>query len=131
MFYNKKRKRVSISFKDEKKITQDYYKDECDLNKVFKRYRDINAVSQMYDASGMQYGDFTQVTDYREALERIKEAEEVFYQMPAKAREVFGSIAGFLDAFNSEAHRPILTELGFLRQTSSQDTQQDPVSAGA
>lgn len=125
MFFRQERKRVSLSFKGEKKLTQPYHKDECDLNKIFKRFRNINEVINAYDSSGAMYGDFSVVTDFRSAIERVRDAEDVFARFPAQVREQFGSVAGFLDAFGDVNKHEILRELGFLRQSSSQEMQQE------
>lgn len=71
------------------------------------------------------YGDFSVVTDFRSAIERVRDAEDVFARFPAQVREQFGSVAGFLDAFGDVNKHEILRELGFLRQSSSQEMQQE------
>lgn len=130
MFYSDKRKRVSLDFSKDKKVTVDYYRDECDINLVVKRYRDVNQYLNTFDASKAMYEDITQVpTNFTDAIKQVREAEETYYQMPAKVRQMFGSPEAFLDAFNHESMRPVLTELGFLRQSTNQDTQQVAGSA--
>lgn len=126
----KNRKRVSISFDPAENKTVGYYKDECDLNLVMKKFRNLSDVMRSYDASGFVYDDFSNVTDYRTSIERMREANEVFSQMPSDLRAHFNNdIATFLDKVHDESSKEILKKHNFLRQSTSQESQQSVESA--
>ena len=60
---------------------QQSMKDQCDLNKVIGRYDKVmtlDFLASHHDAQGGQYGDFTDVPDYRTALDIKRSAEAAF-----------------------------------------------------
>lgn len=60
---------------------------------------DINVILKKYGVGGQLpgviqpgiYGDFSEVTDYRTAVDMIRAADEAFLEIPAKVREEFGN----------------------------------------
>lgn len=60
---------------------------------------DINVIMRKYNASGMVpgvlqpgiYGDFSNVGDYKTAVERVNAANEAFMALPADVRDRFGN----------------------------------------
>lgn len=69
-------------------LTQQQFKDECDINTIVRRF----GVSGEVPVSGRvpSYGDFSGVSDYREALHAVRDAEASFMSLPAAVRERFG-----------------------------------------
>lgn len=71
---------------------------------------DINIIMERYGATGQLpqvnveplYGDFTEVGDYRTAVERITAAREAFDAIPAKVRAEFGNDPQAFIAFASD-----------------------------
>jgi len=62
-------------------------RDECDINTIVTRFGLTGELP-----SGVrrpEYGDFTGIGDYRQALEAISAADEAFYSMPASVRARF------------------------------------------
>jgi len=76
-------------------MTVQHMKDETDLNVIMERYgigdgsrlptMDFSKVDPSY------YGDFSDATDLRTALQRFDEAAERFMQLPAKLRTRFNN----------------------------------------
>lgn len=87
--------------------------EECDINTIVRRF---NLTGQL--PSGVrapQYGDFTDVGDYREALDAVMEAERSFMQMPADVRKRFDNDpAQFVDFCSNPDNRDEARKLGLL-----------------
>lgn len=71
-------------------LTQQQFAGECDINTIVKRATQGQEVTHVNTAVG-QYGDFSNVPDYREAFEVVKRAEGLFMALPWQAREKFGN----------------------------------------
>lgn len=102
-------------------LTKQYFKDECDINKIVKKYCDVGSLhAQLLQghASG-QYGDFSDVPDYRSALEQVRKAEESFKDLPAIVRARFqNDVAGFLDFCHDPANTDELRSMGLLKSAA-------------
>jgi len=62
--------------------------DACDVNKIVARFQRTGMVTHL--AKGVpQFGDFSEVGDYRTALEHARSAEKYFMSLPAKVRARF------------------------------------------
>lgn len=76
---------VDCSYDDD--LAKQEFKDETDINTILKRF---NVTGQLPTGVRMPtYGDFTGVSDFREALHAIQEAEDSFMAMPAHIRKRF------------------------------------------
>lgn len=86
-------KRVQIFF-DEPSRTKQEFKQECDLNHIMKRFKKVMGVDFLNRYSGVvggQFGDFSNVPDFRTARDQVKLMEEVFMALPAKVRSRFNN----------------------------------------
>lgn len=81
-------RRTAICCKDEPSITQQQFRDEVDVNTIVKRF----GMGQVPppSAAGV-YGDFTGITDYASAVEKIEAARAGFMALPPEVRERFGN----------------------------------------
>lgn len=89
---------------------------------------DINVIMDKYARTGQlppikrlpSYGDFDGITDYREAIHAVRDAEELFMQLPAKVRSRFENDPGqFLEFCDTPANRLELAELGLLTKEAA------------
>lgn len=109
--------RVQKNF-EQPSLTKQSFKNECDINQIIRRYIDTGGLSaqnlQGY-ASG-EYGDFSDIPDYRSALDQVRRAGEAFDTLPAVVRERFqNNVAGFLDFCNDPSNLDELRALGLAR----------------
>lgn len=74
---------------EDKSLTQQSAKDECDINVILDRWVRTGDLST--SSSVPQYGDFTGFTDYHSALNTVIEAQDAFDALPAKLRARFGN----------------------------------------
>jgi len=94
-------------------LAQQHMKDECDINVLVERF---GVTGQLpVKAIEPSYGDFSGVSDYHTALNKIKAAEAEFMSLPAKLRAKFdhdpNALLNFLE---NEANRDEAIELGLI-----------------
>jgi len=123
------RKRVQITFRGVGRTKQSFAK-ECDINNIMKRYEKDGIVNHFNKYGGM-YGDFTGVPEYRDALERVRAADEMFMSLPASIRTRFANDpSGFISFVEDPANKDELLKLGLVRPVRVPDaTISDVVAA--
>lgn len=97
----------------DKSLAQQHMKDECDINVIVERFGVTGRVPvTQFEPT---YGDFTGVSDYHTALNKINATEERFMTLPAKIRAKFEhdpyKLVNFL---MDEANRSEAIELGLI-----------------
>lgn len=96
--------------------TKQSFRDECDVNKIMKRFKRSAGVGFLDRYQGYlsgQFGDFSEVVDYRTALDQVRQANEVFGRLPAVVRKRFGNDpASFLDFVHDPANVGELVKMG-------------------
>lgn len=95
----------------EPSLTRQSEKDSCDINKIVNTYRQTGRLPQL--RQGL-YADISQMGDYREALEQVRTADEMFYQLPSDLRLHFDNDpAVFLDFVSDPENIDEMKQLGF------------------
>ena len=94
-------------------LAQQQFKDECDINNILRQF---NITGQLPDQPlSPKYGDFTGVSDYKTALDRVIAADEEFMNLPATLRARFDNDAANLISFlDNEENRLEAEKLGLL-----------------
>ena len=97
-------------------MTQAQFKDECDINHIMDRYMRTGCLSDPLSQSRPgTYGDFTEMGDYMENMNKIIQAREMFDALPAKVRERFGNNPGaMIDFVMDPANQQEAIKLGLL-----------------
>lgn len=97
-------------------MTQQHFKDECDINFLLKHYNDIPAPVPVY-------GDCTQYTDLQSCMDKVMAANEDFMAIPSDIRARFANNpVDFFNFANNPANSEELINLGLAeRRTSSLD----------
>lgn len=109
--------------------TEQHHKNEVNINQIVARYRKTGIMPRV--PQGARYGDFTQVNDYHQAVQAVRDVETAFMSLPSSLRKRFendpGQLVQFLD--NPE-NRAEAEELGLLeREAASQEPQEVPPEA--
>lgn len=110
-------------------MTKQGFAKECDINNIMKRYEKDGIISHVAKYGG-QYGDFTDVPDYREALDKVMSANEMFMSLPASIRSKFeNDPAKFLTFVGDPANKDEMGKLGLLRAPVPGVAVPEPVPA--
>lgn len=104
----------------EESLTQQSDKDECDINVIMAKYGTTGQVPQVLE-QGI-YGDFTEITDYRSALDMVRRADAAFHEVPAEIRKRFDNDpAKFVEFVQNPDNIEELEKLGLaIPRTKSQ-----------
>lgn len=104
-------------------LAQQHMAEECDINFIVERF---GVTGQLPDNNRPMptYGDFTGVSDYRQALDAVMQAQDAFMSLPANVRERFDNDpALFVDFCSSTdpADRSEAIELGLIPPPAKPD----------
>jgi len=93
--------------------TQQHFKDECDINNILRQF---NITGQLpAQTLNPKYGDFTGISDYKTALDRVISADEEFMNLPANVRARFNNdTAQLIDFLDNEDNRLEAEKLGLV-----------------
>jgi len=69
-------------------LTKQAFKDEVDINKIISRYERTGMITALNTKKPF-YGDVSDVKNYKECLETVKEAESLFMALTPEIRERF------------------------------------------
>lgn len=106
---------VGISFEGQDSLTQQHFKDECDVNNILARY---DAELLLNSASGFseEFVDLTDQGDYLDSMMKVVRAQEAFEAFPAKFRARFNnSPAEFLAFVDNPENNAEMISLGLLK----------------
>lgn len=92
-------------------LTKQSMKDECDINNIVAKYEKTGVLTHL-NATQATYADVSELGGYRDALDKVRAAEEVFMALPSELRAKFDNDpAKYLD-FMGAATKEQLEELG-------------------
>ena len=100
-------------------LTQQHFKEETEINNILRAH-DRNGVIEHIHRGNAIYGDFSEITDFSDAIEQIKEAQAEFLTIPSGIREKFKNDAGefFKFASNPDNHKQMV-EMGLANPDKS------------
>ena len=83
-----------------------------DIINIIKKHDRTGIIEHV--AKGMaQYGDYSEVNEYREALDKVNNANASFMELPAEVRAMFGNNAGdFFEFATNPENEAKMQELG-------------------
>lgn len=123
--------RPVLSFKDVKKRVKPEFADECDINKIVDRC--VRAQGGLPPQVGLQYGDVSQVPDFREIQHTMITAQNAFNSLDQKIRRRFGNDPReFYDFVMNEENRDECISLGFIAPLKTEvktDASESPASS--
>lgn len=94
-------------------MTQQHFKDECDINFLLKNYNDIPVPPPVY-------ADCSQYSDLQSAIDMVRAAADDFAAVPSEIRARFGnSPAAFFDFCNNPDNKELLISLGLAESRNS------------
>lgn len=106
--------RIAIDFSNEESLTKQSFKDECDINNIMSKYQRTGMMTFVNDHSPL-FGDIPSA-DFKESMDIVLEAQEMFSELPSKARKYFDNDPeAFLKAVESPDFYEKLYELGLTK----------------
>lgn len=98
--YVNKAPRPRVYFEPGSSLTQQQFKDECDINKIVANYVRTGEIPlSALNKRAAMYADVSAVGDLMDALETVQAAREGFATLPAKVRDRFANDPAQLLAF--------------------------------
>lgn len=96
--------RVKVALSCGKSMTQQHFKDECDINCIMDKYAVTGYLVDPLKVvtAKPQFGDFTAVPDYQTAQNIIVEGREAFEALPARIRKYFDNDPALYLSFISD-----------------------------
>lgn len=112
------REATAISFADPS-LTQQHFARDADLNTIIKRYGITDGAIPPAALDPKYFGDFTDEADFRDHLERIRNAENRFNALPANIRGMFDNDMIFMhDWVTAPENAEEAVKLGLLQKQS-------------
>ena len=100
-------------------LTQQHFKEECDVINIIKKH-DRNGIIEHVQRGQARYGDFSEVHDYREALDLVRDAQDEFMTIPSDIRKKFDNDPGkFYEFVSNPDNKEELIEMGFIDPKTS------------
>lgn len=97
----------------DKSLASQSEKADADINEIVRRFGITGELPSGFVPP--QYGDFTEISDYRSALQAVRDAAESFMEMPAELRARFQNDPGqLIDFLADQANRSEAVSLGLL-----------------
>lgn len=107
-------------------LTQQHFAHEADVRNIIKQYDKTGLIANVQRGVA-HYGDYSEVNEYREALDLVNDANNMFAELPAQLREMFQNNAGtFLEFATNPQNENKMIELG-LKEAPVQE--EPPVMA--
>ena len=104
--------RKALSFEGTPEITQQNFKNESDVNTILRRYDKTGLITHVNNSTA-QYGDYTEINEYKHNLEAVIQAQDNFNQLPSHIRKRFGNDPGeFFEFATNPANQDDLVKLG-------------------
>ena len=100
----------------EPSMTQQHFKDECDMDTILRKYETTGfLVDPLEPRRQAQFGDFSEVQDFQSAQNKVAQVSEYFDSLPAHIRMRFGNrVSEFLSFVTDETNRKACEELGIF-----------------
>jgi len=104
-------KRVGLDTGSES-MTEQCHADECNINNILRRYDKTGMLTHVNNAIA-DYGDFSEVNEYKTSLNKIIQAQEAFENLPSAVRKKFGFDPGnYLEFVTNSENKEEMIKLG-------------------
>ena len=82
-------------------LTQQSHAAAADVRNIIKQYDRTGLIANVNKGIA-QYGDYSEINEYAQALNMVREANESFAEIPSHIREQFGNNAGLFFEFATD-----------------------------
>lgn len=126
----------SLKF-DDVSMTQQQFKEDCDINHICETYGDVDCLMSFGSMSGVQptFGDFTKVADFQEMQDNMVNIKATFESLPARIRaEFLNDVGNFVEFCSNADNISTMVEMGIIDKNElppiqSVDVVSDPVNS--
>ena len=120
-----KRERKGIETVGES-LTQQHFAQEADIKTIIKKHDRTGIISHV--ARGVaHYGDYSEINEYREALDIVSNADATFMELPSQIRQMFENDPGaFFEFATNPKNREKMVEMGLAAAPPSPPRINDP-----
>lgn len=117
----------------EPSLTQQHFKDETMIDNILQKYAETGFLTDPFSPKRpIQFGDFSDVTDFQTAQNAVARATEYFESLPSHIRASFNnSPSEFLHALNDPVQKSKLEELGFVAPEEAKTSESTASAAPA
>lgn len=107
-------------------LTQQHFAPETDIKTIIKKHDRTGIISHV--ARGVaRYGDYSEVNEYREALDMVNSANASFMELPAQLRAMFENNAGaFFEFATNPKNDEKMVQMGLKEAPPSPDSPAEP-----
>ena len=98
-------------------LTQQQWKKQCDINEIMKKYKRVSMkeLSKLPISQTGVYGDFSKVTDYHDAMNKVIAANQAFMGLDSNLRTRFhNDPAELIQFLNDKKNLKEAVELGLI-----------------
>lgn len=93
-------------------LTQQHFAYDADVRNIIKQYDKTGLIANV-NRGVARYGDYSEVNEYREALDIVNAASESFSELPSHIREMFSNDPGaFFEFATDPKNSDRMVELG-------------------
>lgn len=111
--HKKHHRKVSLSFKNDKGLTEQNHKESCDIHSIMRKAQRTGVIEHNNQHAG-SYSEYPQGIDFHLAMNTIAEANSMFESIPSHIRKEFDNDPSkFLDFIQNENNREAIEEFGF------------------
>jgi len=104
---------------EEPSLAQQHFKEECDINTILQRFSITGILPEA--PLSPRYGDFSGISDYHTALNRVIAAQDEFESLPAQIRARFqNDPAQLIEFLSNENNRAEAEELGLVEKAAAE-----------
>lgn len=112
----------------EPSLTVQDEKDACDINRILERFQKTGVLEHIKN-NPPRYGDFSDVPNYQESLNKVIQAKEMFMELPATIREKFlNDPLKFLEFANNPKNADAMVDLGLAKPRKTAVIEQTATS---
>jgi len=128
--FSSPRQKVGLSCADSESVTQQHFKEECDINTIVKRYSQTGLITHV-NKSQPNYGYATSQS-FTEAMHMVATATEEFEKLPSEIRAHFDNdTAKYLDAIQDESRVDELAEIGLIEKPTPDPIEEPKIEPPA
>lgn len=112
-------------------MTQQHYKEECDINRIIKRYEETGNWGEQTNVRP-QFGDFSRDFDFRSAQDAIIKASEAFGALSSRVRRRFNNDpVELMEFLADESNRDEAIQLGLIEKPVETEPATDGGATGS